>query len=195
MKQARKSLEAALSSQVNDTDALYFLLSGVLLRRSTAWHRLLMLNPSMDKLYRSRAALECMLTSYLQLLAVLPPSLLEHTTREPLEAIIARDIGNSFGIWSICEPEESPEMLGYGIWPEASFFNHSCAANVSRRRQGRQWIFEMSEDVPEGSELCISYIRGEEESLQFNERQERLKSGWGFVCGCSKCDYEATQRA
>ena len=189
----KKAYEAALSSDVQDTDSLYFLLSGILLRPTSSWTGLLMLNPSVYKLYTTADALESMTTAFVQLLAVLPSSLLQYTTRETLEAVASRDVGNSFGIWNTGIKDDFSEELGYGIWPEASFFNHSCAPNVSRRRIDRQWVFETSKDVPAGSDLCISYIRGEE-PLPFNERQERLKSGWGFVCNCLKCDGERKER-
>lgn len=181
----KKALEAALTAEVNDTDALYFLLSGILLRPTSSWESLLMLNPSIDKVYPTIDALNNMTTAYLQLLAVLPAPLLQYTTRETLEAVTARDIGNSFGI-----NDDFAEELGYGIWPEASFFNHSCAPNISRRRVDRQWVFEVYKDVPAGAELCISYIRGDE-LLPLVERKERLRSGWGFECVCSKCEEEA----
>jgi hypothetical protein len=41
--------------------------------------------------------------------------------------ILSRDAGNSFGIWEQTEggdPDER-EMFGWGIWSDASFFNHS----------------------------------------------------------------------
>ena len=41
--------------------------------------------------------------------------------------ILSRDAGNSFGIWEQSQrgdPEER-EMFGWGIWIDASFFNHS----------------------------------------------------------------------
>ena len=73
----KKAYEAALSSDVQDTDSLYFLLSGILLRPTPSWTGLLMLNPSVYKLYTTADALESMTTAFVQLLAVLPSSLLQ----------------------------------------------------------------------------------------------------------------------
>ena len=42
--------------------------------------------------------------------------------------ILARDAGNSFGIWEQTQEtkkNEDGEMFGWGIWVDASFFNHS----------------------------------------------------------------------
>ena len=82
--------------------------------------------------------------AYLQLLSILPPSLLGGVTlsRETIEIVLNRDIGNSFGIWSTADSNEDPEMLGYGIWPIASFFNHSCLPNATasyRYENGSVW--------------------------------------------------------
>jgi SET and MYND domain-containing protein len=43
--------------------------------------------------------------------------------------ILSRDAGNSFGIWEQTEGcgSEEREMFGWGIWTDASFFNHSMA--------------------------------------------------------------------
>ena len=178
---------------------MYLILTGLLCRSSprlsSSWETLLTLNPSNP--YTSVNMLYVIVNAYLQLLSILPPSLLGGVTlsRETIEIVLNRDIGNSFGIWSTADSNEDPEMLGYGIWPIASFFNHSCLPNVSKRRQGRIWSFSASPsgDVPTirtGTELCITYIRGEEDTLHVDERRRKLENGWGFTCRCPKCVYE-----
>jgi SET and MYND domain-containing protein len=40
--------------------------------------------------------------------------------------ILSRDAGNSFGIWEQTnDNDEESDMFGWGIWTDASFFNHS----------------------------------------------------------------------
>ncbi|OJA17601.1 hypothetical protein AZE42_01222 [Rhizopogon vesiculosus] len=39
-----------------------------------------------------------------------------------VRALLARDTGNSFGIW---DGDDRDEMLGWGVWVSASYFNHS----------------------------------------------------------------------
>lgn len=89
-------------------------------------------------------------------------------------------------------------MLGYGIWTLASFFNHSCAPNISKERQGRKWVFTAAPlggdlAVKSGTELSITYIRGEEDILRVEDRRRKLQDGWGFVCQCSKCSTESNR--
>jgi SET and MYND domain-containing protein len=39
-----------------------------------------------------------------------------------VRALLARDTGNAFGIW---DGDDRDEMLGWGVWVSASYFNHS----------------------------------------------------------------------
>ena len=62
--------------------------------------------------------------SYLQLLALVPTPMLPSVTATVCRQIMARDSNNSFGIRSL--EDDGSEFFGWGVWPEASFFNHSC---------------------------------------------------------------------
>jgi hypothetical protein len=44
-----------------------------------------------------------------------------------VRGVLNRDTGNSFGIWEEVTGEER-EMFGWGIWVDASFFNHSSSS-------------------------------------------------------------------
>ena len=185
----KQALAEALKLPIRSPDTLFGLLSGVICSNSQHWPNFLSLNPSQP--YTSLALLRETIAAYLQLLAVLPSTLIRPLvlSRPVLEAILARDRANSFGIWST-SPEtdsEDPEMLGHGIWTSASFFNHSCSPSVKKWRTGRGWMFAAARDISAGEECCISYIRGEEDTLDVNARKKRLQSGWGFVCACIKC--------
>ncbi|KAL5531236.1 hypothetical protein ACEPAG_4113 [Sanghuangporus baumii] len=202
-KSQKQALAQAIALPILNTDTLSFLLSGVLCAssssRSPLWRALLTLNPSLHAVYANTDVLRQITTTLLHFTAILPLQLLPYISRETFEAVLARDVANSFGIWSIQEEaqcelnnsssdmQEGAEMLGYGTWPIASFFNHSCEPNVARRRISRKWVFTSAREVSEDEELCISYIRGEENTLNLTERQKRLKDAWGFGCRCAKC--------
>ncbi|KAH8919065.1 hypothetical protein BT69DRAFT_1285159 [Atractiella rhizophila] len=129
--------------------------------------------------------------AYLALLALLPSQRAERLTRDMVEDLMGRSACNVFGIWS---PEEAgstsgSEMLGYGLWPDAAYFNHSCSPNVRKERKGRNWTFWVSRDVEKDEELCISYLGGDEETAGVKERAVRLQE-WGFECRCEKCVLE-----
>jgi hypothetical protein len=49
-----------------------------------------------------------------------------------VRGVLNRDTGNSFGIWEEVTGEER-EMFGWGIWVDASFFNHSSSSISSPR--------------------------------------------------------------
>jgi len=183
-KPARKAVRHALAPRPNP-DVLSFLLSGILCKVSApdAWEAVLALanNP---RPYRSAADLAAHVAAYLQLLAVLPGPLLPHVTPDTCITIPARDSHNSFGIRSL--EDDGSEFLGYGIWPVASYFNHSCAPNVEKRRVGRCWEFVAAREVWVGEELCITYQSGEDH-LSRGQRKDALKRNWGFECCCEKC--------
>ncbi|RCI00470.1 hypothetical protein CU098_009104 [Rhizopus stolonifer] len=56
-------------------------------------------------------------------------------------AIYFRERANSFGLWEM-SPDgtvtDDLELLGWGIYPSAVYFNHACDANVNKIREGRQ---------------------------------------------------------
>ena len=59
-----------------------------------------------------------------------------------------------FGIW------DDALCIGYGVYPTASYFNHSCAPNATYRRdpkRGALFEFCVLEDVPKSAELCIRF--------------------------------------
>lgn len=101
-------------------------------------------------------------------------------------ALFARDAGNSFGIWQLPHADES-EMFGWGVWVDASYFNHSCAPNLVKRRTGRTFSFITTRPVTVGEELCISYGSVSDD---IKARRRRLWEGWWFWCGCTRCAQE-----
>lgn len=145
-------------------------------------------------------------SSHLYLLTLLPPPLHPYHTPHQTHNIITRAAHNAFSLRpSTTSPShstsptspttnnntsdgpDSGEFLGYATYPTASFFNHSCAPNLRKRRVGRVFEFFADRDVAVGEELCISYLGGEEGVLGVGERRGRLRGEWGFECGCGRC--------
>lgn len=181
----RRSLQQALL-RPPPADVLNYQLHTIVARHTSPgrWAALLSLADE-PRPYASRQELHDHVSSYLFLLATLPQPLLPLVTPDTLRTVKSREVHNSFGIRSL--EDEGSEFFGYGVWPSASYFNHSCRPNVGRRRVGRRWVFEARGDVGEGQELYISYLNGEEEMLTAEERRARLRDTWGFECRCQRC--------
>jgi hypothetical protein len=194
----RRALTSVLAVSPNP-DILSFLLSATLSRSKitipppsapvtgTEWETLLQLVPDSTP-YATSEDLQMATQSYLHLLALLPISILPYATPEAFILLAERDSHNSFGIRSL--DDGGDEFLGYGVWPLASFFNHSCSPNVGKRRIGRAWDFWTSRPIAKGEELCISYMGGDEVDLDVVERRLRLSETWVFECGCERCGSE-----
>lgn len=102
--------------------------------------------------------------------------------------VLYREMSNSFGIWDPPEGSE-PELLGWALHPVAVYFNHSCAPNIRKFRQGRNMVFIADQDIEDGQELCIAYGSVEEE---VQARRTRLLEHYSFWCQCTRCCQEST---
>ncbi|KAF8655003.1 hypothetical protein AX16_003307 [Volvariella volvacea WC 439] len=108
------------------------------------------------------------------------------TTSETVRSILGRDPGNVFGIWDASTSGDS-EMLGWGIYISASYFNHDCEPNVKKLRASRSFEFVTLRDVEPGEELCINYIDLKD---HVTERRSQLEKHWYFSCNCKRCEKE-----
>lgn len=197
-KSHRRALADALLVQPVH-DILGFLLSGILCVAYSPdlWNDILELESNTQP-YVSVAALEMHICSYHHLLAACPPDLLPFITSTNLRLLAEKSSHNVFNLWSqdllVVEGDGAEnsgggsECLGYGLFPRASYFNHSCAPNVRKKREGRMWRFWTDEDVGEGDMLCITYLGGDEKDMRRGERMGKLKGLWGFDCGCVRCE-------
>ncbi|KAL5456212.1 hypothetical protein PMIN06_004012 [Paraphaeosphaeria minitans] len=185
-KQHRKAVQKALMQPISP-DILTFCINGVLWKYNNPamWNHVLALAKD-DTPYHNYDDLRAFTRSYLHMLAVCPFPLLEHVTPETFFLLSSRDSHNSFGIRSL--EDDGSEFFGYGCWPSASYFNHSCAPNVEKKRVGRVWQFRTGTEIKVGEELCITYLSGEERKLSRNKRMKILKGNWGFECGCERCE-------
>jgi SET and MYND domain-containing protein len=191
-KAERKRGQAVLRKclELVDADMLSYFLCGVLLHHSGS--------PLVDEVaelamddrpYRTEHDLHVGCNSYLQLLSILPNELLPTLTSRLCRSMVQADNHNAFGIRG--GGEDSEEYMGYGVYPSASYFNHSCRPNLTKKRIERSWEFATARDIDAGEECCITYLGGDEKDLGRAERQSRLKGVWGFDCACERCGQEA----
>lgn len=174
-------------TQSVDPDILSYLLSGVLFcyRHPDKWHKDI-LDLAMDQRpYRDRLDLEAHCNGFLQLAALLPHPLLPNFTSQLCQNLTGTTSHNSFGIRS--GSEDGEEYMGYALYPEASYFNHSCSPNIAKKRVGAVWEFRALRDIEEGEQCCITYLGGDEEDLTMAARRARLRVHWGFQCMCERC--------
>ncbi|KAK4442349.1 SET domain-containing protein [Podospora aff. communis PSN243] len=199
-----RAVQRALSTPVSP-DVLTFLFSAVLAFYTTpstpssenpyseGKQTLLSSLESESTPYLSTHELAEYTSSYLHLLAVLPADILPFVSGEKLHEMKSRETHNSFGIRSLFDG--GSEFFGYGVWPSASYFNHSCDPNLVRRREGREWVFSAGREIHRGEQLYISYVNGGKEELRdekgevmgWEERGRLLKKTWGFECACGRC--------
>ncbi|KAF2644441.1 SET domain-containing protein [Massarina eburnea CBS 473.64] len=185
-KQHRKAKQRAIMQPISP-DAMSFYVTGILWKHhnSTLWPHVLAL--AADKTpYHSTDDLHTFTRTYLHLLSILPVQLLQDCTPETLRLFSTRDSHNSFGIRSL--EDDGSEFFGYGCWPTASYFNHSCNPSIEKKRVGRVWEFRTGKDVEKGDELCITYLSGEERTWSRGKRMEILLKNWGFECACERCE-------
>jgi hypothetical protein len=185
-KQHKKAVQKALQQNITP-DVMSFCVSGLVWRylHPEQWERVEALADDKTP-YHSADDLAAFPRTYLHLLAILPLPLLPLVTAESLLTLSSRDSHNSFGIRSL--EDEGSEFFGYGCWPAASYFNHSCGPNIEKNREGRAWFFRAGRDIKAGQELCITYLSGEERRLSRGKRMLRLKKTWGFDCACERCE-------
>lgn len=175
---------------VVDEENMMFMLDGLLCHATSDWEKVEALQA--EGPWRDAHTLACATRAFLHLHCILPFNILEkgHLTRATIERLVASDVANSYGV---SQPNIKAErMIARGLWPEVSFFNHSCSPNVSRCRKERHRICKTMQDVHKGEELCITYTRSVNLSkTHVKKRRLRLLSIFGFVCQCVRCKEES----
>jgi hypothetical protein len=78
-----------------------------------------------------------------------------------------------------------PLCIGRGLFPTASYFNHSCEPNCQVLQFQNEMRIECVRPVRAGEELTISYISGL--NMSRKNRQSLLKMDYFFDCKCEKC--------
>eukprot|EP01025_Chloroclados_australasicus_P010355 TRINITY_DN14176_c1_g1_i10.p2 TRINITY_DN14176_c1_g1~~TRINITY_DN14176_c1_g1_i10.p2 ORF type:complete len:513 (-),score=47.05 TRINITY_DN14176_c1_g1_i10:458-1996(-) len=78
------------------------------------------------------------------------------------------------------------DRIALGVFPVASFFNHSCKPNIQLRFVNDQVIARTIRQVERGQQLNISY--GPQIGAQnTNTRKELLQKQYYFTCRCQGC--------
>lgn len=185
-KQHSRALCRAIRDEISP-DIMAFIVSGIIWYHNNPqeWPKIVALADDQTP-YHSADDLAAFVRTYLHLLAILPLPLLSSITSENVFLLSSRDSHNSFGIRSL--EDDGSEFFGYGCWPAASYFNHSCTPNIEKGRVGRAWEFRACSDIDDGGELNITYLSGEERNLSCVKRREALKKTWGFDCACTRCE-------
>ena len=79
--------------------------------------------------------------------------------------------------------------VGIGVFPSASWTNHSCAPNCRQSFDSHGCIVvETARAVSKDEELTIPYV---DTRLGRSERRERLRKNFAFDCACERCAAEA----
>ena len=79
-----------------------------------------------------------------------------------------------------------------GLWPTASYINHSCTSTARRAFIGDMLIARATRDLPANTEITWWYQPPTNKSAQ--ERKTTLQQ-WGFVCDCPLCEDQKTTSA
>ncbi|KAA8529950.1 hypothetical protein F0562_034446 [Nyssa sinensis] len=110
-------------------------------------------------------------------------------------SLLAKDKLNAFGLMEPFAQDRERSVRAYGIYPNASFFNHDCLPNASRfdyvdaaAERNTDIIVRVIHDVPLGREICLSYFPVNQ---NYSDRQRRLREDYGFTCECDRCKVEA----
>lgn len=190
-KAMRRALEVAQQPCFVDDGLVWYLLEGCILatRNTESWTVVEQLAND-DEPYNG-LDLARHIQAYTLLLATVPLGLLPTIQQAAIRSLQSHSTHNVFGLRSLDEGGEEgdagSECFGYGLWPAASFWNHSCMPNLQKRRCGRTWRFWTLRDIRKGEELCITYLGGDERDLTTTERRQKLRESWGFQCACDLC--------
>lgn len=85
------------------------------------------------------------------------------------------------------KPTTPSGRMAKGLWPHASYMNHSCVPNTMRSFLGDLLVSRATRDVAEGEELFHQYVPVK--ALP-DVRQAQFLAGWGFACRCALCAAE-----
>jgi len=101
--------------------------------------------------------------------------------KEEILSLLYKAECNVYGLWGL-EGDG-----GIGLYPLASYFNHSCSPNLVRFESGGLLSYRAACDIPKGTELNITYT---DIAVHRAERQQVLQDFFFFTCGCDRCNAE-----
>ncbi|KAB5549606.1 hypothetical protein GE09DRAFT_1241242 [Coniochaeta sp. 2T2.1] len=86
------------------------------------------------------------------------------------------------------KPTSTSNRMAKGLWPHASYMNHSCVPNSMRAFLGDLLISRATRDIREGEELSQQYVPVK---ALCDVRQAQYLAGWGSTCQCALCEAES----
>jgi len=106
--------------------------------------------------------------------------------RETVLDVVLKTRNNMFNIF-----RSSSVSLGWGVYIEASLFNHSCQPNVClfRKPGTPEFQFVTIHDVAAGEELTVTYLGYGD----LASRRAHLREHYFFHCECRRCVEEEQQ--
>ncbi|BBN02498.1 protein MpASHR2 [Marchantia polymorpha subsp. ruderalis] len=104
-------------------------------------------------------------------------------TLDDLETLAALVNTNSHGMGAHGAGFHNADVA-VGIFPFVSMLSHSCRPNCCFSSEGKVMYVRATQDVPKGSELCISYINLYEPR---STRKMQLAVSKHFLCRCQRC--------
>ncbi|KAI8824429.1 uncharacterized protein EV422DRAFT_487271, partial [Fimicolochytrium jonesii] len=94
--------------------------------------------------------------------------------------LVSKIESNGFGLWS----PKTEQCMGRALFPNASYFNHSCDPNTSATQAADEITFRTKRPVKQNEPLTISYI---DANIPLHARRSRLQQEYYFHCMCSRC--------
>lgn len=87
------------------------------------------------------------------------------------------------------ESYTSEGMPALGLWFTPSFISHSCVPNaIWVVDEHHHYFLSARRQIPEGEEICISYLADEILDYPVAQRRELLAKSKQFICQCSRCE-------
>ncbi|KAL0238269.1 hypothetical protein GEMRC1_012742 [Eukaryota sp. GEM-RC1] len=103
----------------------------------------------------------------------------EHVSSSKIRKILKRIGCNAFTITN-----EELVPLGAGMFPAASYANHSCTPNACFMFKGTQIALIAIKDILEGEEVTVNYVPLIE---PLSLRRENIRKHFNFICRCDRC--------
>ncbi|KAL0207341.1 hypothetical protein P9112_011969 [Eukaryota sp. TZLM1-RC] len=103
----------------------------------------------------------------------------EHVSTSKVRKILKRISCNAFTI-----TDEELKPLGVGLYPAASFANHSCNPNAFFVFKETHIALIALHELEEGEEVVVNYVDLAE---PLGSRREALRKQFSFICRCERC--------
>ncbi|KAL0228176.1 hypothetical protein RCL1_004319 [Eukaryota sp. TZLM3-RCL] len=96
-----------------------------------------------------------------------------------IKKILKRIACNAFTI-----TDEELKPLGVGLYPPASYVNHSCDPNSCFLFKGTQITLISLKELNPGDEITVNYV---ELAEPLSRRRETIMKQYSFICRCQRC--------